>query len=167
MHNAFRTTVCLMALAVSAACAPKGPAPAEMVAAADAVDQKFLDAFNKPDLDALMTTWWNNADVVSIGLDGKPVKGFEAVKGGYDGTLKGLHGAKLEFTDRHNIASGDLVLGYGTWKATIPTEKGPPTVMEGRYSDVKAFRDGKWVYVMDHGSVPLPPAPAAPAAKKK
>jgi hypothetical protein len=29
--------------------------------------------------------------------------------------------------------------------------------MEGRYSDVKALRDDKWVYVMDPISVLLPP----------
>jgi len=36
--------------------------------------------------------------------------------------------------------------------------------MEGRFSDVKAVRDGKWVYVMDHASIPVPPP--LPAEKK-
>ena len=58
-----------------------------------------------------------------------------------------------------NEALGDVVLGSGTWKLTIPA-KPKPQVMEGRYSDVKAMRDGRWVLVMDHASVPLPPAPA-------
>jgi hypothetical protein len=40
-----------------------------------------------------------------------------------------------------------------------PVEKSSPQVMEGRYSDVKAPRDGKWVYATDHASVPLPPRP--------
>ena len=30
----------------------------------------------------------------------------------------------------------------------------------GRYTDVKAQRDGKWVYIIDHASVPLPPPSA-------
>ena len=34
----------------------------------------------------------------------------------------------------------------------------------GRFTDVKGQRDGKWVYLMDHGSVPLMPPPAPPAA---
>jgi ketosteroid isomerase-like protein len=64
----------------------------------------------------------------------------------------------------YNIAAGDVVLGWGTWTMTIPNGDGTSTVLQGRYSDVKAQRDGQWVYIMDHASVPLPPAPApAPA----
>lgn len=35
--------------------------------------------------------------------------------------------------------------------------------MMGRYTDIKAERDGKWVYIMDHASMPLPP----PSAEKE
>ena len=40
-----------------------------------------------------------------------------------------------------------------------------PQIIEGRYTDVKRMHDGKWVYVMDHASVPLPPPPPAPVRK--
>lgn len=33
--------------------------------------------------------------------------------------------------------------------------------MRARYSDVKAKRDDKWVYIFDHASVPLPPPSGA------
>jgi len=32
--------------------------------------------------------------------------------------------------------------------------EGKPFEMTGRYTDVKALRDGKWVYITDHASVP-------------
>ena len=44
---------------------------------------------------------------------------------------------------------------------TVRGADGKPTEMTGRYTDVKAERDGKWVYLMDHGSAPLPPPPPA------
>ena len=76
--------------------------------------------------------------------------------------MSSMPGAKLEFLNMRNEAHGDVVLGWGTWRITMgPAES--PQVFEGRYSDVKAMHDGKWVYVMDHASVPLPPPPA-PAA---
>ena len=37
---------------------------------------------------------------------------------------------------------------------------GEPLQMEGRYTDAKAERDGKWVYLVDHASVPIPPPPS-------
>jgi ketosteroid isomerase-like protein len=164
-----RLAVCAVAgIFLASACAPSqppGPTAAEMVAAADAVDVAFLDAFNKGDVDALMATYWKSPDLVSISLDGMGVKGWDATKKSSAELFKGLPGAKLEFFAPQNVAFGETVLGSGTWKATIPAAQGAPQVMEGRYSDVKAFRDGKWVYVMDHASVPLPPPPPAPANK--
>ena len=54
---------------------------------------------------------------------------------------------------------------WPVWLSTVPANgDGTSTVLQGRYSDVKAQRDGQWVYIMDHASVPLPPAPAAAPA---
>ena len=58
------------------------------------------------------------------------------------------------------MPAGDVVLGWGTFKLTLPGGGGE---ILGRYTDVKGQRDGKWVYLMDHGSAPLPP-PAPTAA---
>ena len=33
--------------------------------------------------------------------------------------------------------------------------------MKGRFTEVFGRRDGKWVYLIDHPSVPLPPQPGA------
>lgn len=132
-----------------------------MVTAADALDKRFLEAFNAGDVDALAATYWNSPNLVSFGPDGMGTKGWEATKAGSVEMFKAMPGAKLEFTTMQNDVHGDMVLGWGTWKMTIPTPAGPQ-VMEGRYSDAKALKDGKWVYLMDHASVPLPPAPAAP-----
>jgi len=151
----------LTAVALFGACAPKGPTPEAMVAAADALDQQFLAAFNAGDLDALTATYWNSPEMVSIGLGGMGDLGWEAAKADWAATLPTLAGATLAFTESHNIPTGDVVLGWGRWTITMPTGDGTAMVMQGRYSDVKAMRDGKWVYLMDHASVPLPPPDAA------
>jgi len=170
MRRVCQSVMVVSAMSLTGACtpappaAPPGPTPAEMVAAADALDQRFLDAFNKGDTDAIAATYWNNPGVVSFGPDGMGTRGWEAARAGSVEMFKAMPGARLEFVSMHNDAHGDVVLGWGTWKMTIPTPAGPQ-VMEGRYSDAKAMKDGKWVYLMDHASVPLPPAPPEPVKK--
>ena len=50
---------------------------------------------------------------------------------------------------------GDVVIGYGIWRWTINIPGRDSTIFNnGRYSNVKAERDGKWVYVLLHSSIP-------------
>lgn len=163
----------LASFLVAAACAPAppppppapaGPTPAEMKSAADALDQRFADAFNKGDAEALAATYWNSPDLVSYSPDGA-TRGWEATKAGAVEMFKAMAGAKLELVNARNDVHGSVVVGYGTFRLTIPAAKGPATVLEGRFSDVKAQKDGKWVYIIDHASVPLPPPPAAGKGK--
>jgi ketosteroid isomerase-like protein len=125
--------------------------------AADALDLQFKDAFNRGDAEALAATYWNSPDMVSMAPDGMTV-GMEATKASMSGMFAAMPGAHLELIEGRNDVHGDTVIGWGRWRMTIP---GPtPTVMEGRYSDVKAMKDGRMVYIIDHASVPLPPPPA-------
>jgi len=151
-----------VAALIAAACAPKGPTPEAMVASANAVDQAFLDAFNAGDVNALMATYWNNPELVNIGLDGMGETGWEGAKAGWEVVFASMPGVQLAFDDPVNIAAGEVVLGWGRWTMTVPTGEGTAQVLQGRYSDVKAMRDGKWVYILDHASVPMPPAPETP-----
>jgi ketosteroid isomerase-like protein len=54
---------------------------------------------------------------------------------------------------------GDSVVSWGKWRFTVTPPGGTPEIMDGRYTDLKAKRDGKWVFVLDHASAPLPPPP--------
>ncbi|MEO6005186.1 MAG: DUF4440 domain-containing protein [Opitutus sp.] len=88
-------------------------------------------------------------------------RGWDAIHASYVEGFKNLPGgSKLEFTETHHSVVGEIVLSWGLWKFTIPGNDGKPMVSEGRFSDVKTKRDGKWVYVMDHASVPMGPPPA-------
>ena len=167
MRRAIPVVVGALVLATASACTPSvpipppGPTDAEKVAAAEALDQRFFEAFNKGDVDALMATYWNSPKLVSYGPDGMGTTGWDAARAGAVEMFKAMPGARLEAVSKHNDVHGDMVIGWGTWKMTIETPGGPQ-VIEGRYTDAKMMHDGKWVYVMDHASVPLPPSPPAP-----
>lgn len=156
MRSVLRTLGLPSALLLACACAAQRPPENDSVAAAEALDRRFLEAFNRGDLDALMATYWKSPELVSFGLDGMGTHGWEATRASWAEGLKSMPGGKLEFTRSHHTVVGDAVLGWGTWKITIPVPNGASAVIEGRYSDVKAERDGAWVYVLDHASVPMP-----------
>src|SRR5262245_56661344 len=117
------TRVVLLALLTMAAigCAnqPQAPAmsPEQMVSAADALDAAFVEAFNKGDAAAMSALYWNSPDVVSAAPDVlQPSKGFAAISDTNTKMFAGMNGAKLEITEHHQVPTGDVVLGWGTFK---------------------------------------------------
>ena len=58
--------------------------------------------------------------------------------------------------------TGDTSLGWGYWSLTVvPKGGGDPIPMKGRATVVVKKVGGKWQYIVDHASVPLPPPPAS------
>lgn len=137
-------------------CAPRGENPEQMIAAAKALDQRFLEAYSKTDVDGVMACYWNSPDLVNYPPGAMEERGWQAVKDGIAEFFASAPGLKAELLETNYRVAGDVVFGWGKWRITIPTG-GEPMVISGRYTDIKARRDGKWVYVLDHASVPLPP----------
>jgi ketosteroid isomerase-like protein len=162
MRLAHRFTTCVAMLALAGACAPATPeaarkqTPAEMIAAAAALDSQYVAAFNRDDADALMATYWKSPRLVSIGLDGSQPQGWEGVSAAWHASMDGNPKATLEVIESHNVPLGEAVIGWGRWRLTTASDSGPPEVLEGPYSDVKAFVEGRWVRVLDHASVAQP-----------
>ncbi len=148
-------------LGVTLGCASQNRAsdPEAMVKAADALDRAFVESFNKGDVDALNTLYWNSPDVASFPPDLLEARGIAAVRESNARTAASLKGGQLEITESHNMPVGEAVVGYGKFRIAIPGPDGKPTQVVGRYTDVKAERDGKWVYLIDHASAPLPASP--------
>jgi ketosteroid isomerase-like protein len=140
-------------------CAEAPPDPAKMVAAADELDQKFFDAYSSKDLETIKELYWNSPDVVSHPPGEMEVRGYDAVIESFRKDFDRGMDSKLELLEHTNRAEGSVVIGTGLWRFTLNMPEGEPLVIEGRYLDVKAERDGKWVYIADHASVPLPPPP--------
>ena len=135
----------------------------QLMAAANELDSLYLVAFNNGDVEALMNLHWNSPELLSYPPDGMEIKGYDAVKNSYTKGFSANKGAKLEYTSTFNIPFADGVAGFGTYRWIMPVEGSAPIVVEGRYTDVKSYKDGKMVIVHDHSSVPLPPPPAEEA----
>ncbi len=146
-----------VAVLVLAGCAVQEAAdPQAMVAAAKELDDRFIAAFNNGNADSMAATYWNSPDVVSVPPGGQALRGFEAIRSALPGMLQEMPGARLELLDMNNRPEGVVVMGSGTWRMTMTGPDGKPVVLNGHYTDVKAERDGRWVYIMDHASVVMP-----------
>ena len=149
------------AILMAAGCTPPAPNTEQMIAAAKEVDQRFIDAYNAGDVDGVMALYLNSPDLVSFPVGGEVmIKGYDAMKTNLMKEFAQMKGAKLEISDAHYEAAGNLVVTWGLWHWSGPMPDGTPMEMDGRFTDVKKEHDGKWVYIMDHPSAPLPPPPA-------
>jgi len=139
--------------------APAGPSEADMVASANALDEAFVAALNSGDVAAMNALYWNDPAVVSFQPDNLVVRGFAGVSEANAAMVTGMQGVQLRIDETHQIPVGDAVVGWGLFTLTMPAaDGGQATEISGRYTDLKAERDGKWVYLLDHASVPLPAA---------
>ncbi len=133
---------------------------ADLIKAAEELDSLFIVAFNSGDADAMMKLYWNSPDLQAYFPMDMQLKGYDAVKASYVRDFTVSKGAKLEYTSAYNIPFENGVVGHGTFRITMPVPEGEPMVFEGRFTEVKAFKDGKMVVIVDHASVPMPPPPA-------
>ena len=163
MHHRSLLCALIITLLFAAGCTPPGPNPDQMIAAAKELDQKFLEAFNAQDVDKVMDLYLNSPDVISFPVGGKlMLKGWDEIKADVIASFAMMKGSTLTVSEAHYQAAGDVVLTWGLWHLTMPMPDGTTMQMDGRYTDAKKEHNGKWVFIMDHPSVPLPPPPAAP-----
>jgi ketosteroid isomerase-like protein len=167
MNRTLTSGVLVAALSLVLGCAsqPKAPDTATMLAKAGALNQAFVDAVNRGDADAVASMYWDSPDVALFPPDTLEARGYAAIREGYAKMFAEMRNVKLEITESHEMPAGDVVIGYGLFHLTGSAPDGSPVDRTGRYTDVKAERDGKWVYLVDHASLPLSPlpAPAMPA----
>jgi uncharacterized protein (TIGR02246 family) len=137
----------LLAVAVPAVAGEQG---------AQTVDQAWAKAMKANDLEAVVALY--APDAVAYFPDGE-FKGKEAIRKSWtdffatftikDATSEGTY-----------ETTGDMSVGWGSWSLTVlPKAGGEPIPMKGRASVVVKKIGGKWLYVVDHASVPLPPPP--------
>jgi uncharacterized protein (TIGR02246 family) len=104
-------------------------------------------------------------DAVMYPPDGMELKGKEAIQKSYEKLLAGMKIHEVKFMPAKYETRGDTSIGWGRWEIKMtPKGGGDPLLVEGRYTAVAKKIDGKWLYVADHASLPLPP-PAPPGAE--
>ena len=101
-------------------------------------------------------------DAVMYPPDAMEWKGREAIQKGYTDFLGGMKVLEAKLAPAGNETHGDTSIGWGRWALKIaPKAGGDPVQMEGRYMAVAKKVNGKWLYVADHASAPLPAPPPA------
>ncbi len=128
----------------------------EMIAGAMALDAAFLAALNAGNAAEIASLYAPDAE--SFPPDVLEVVGPEAIGAASAAGVQATPGMSFEIVDSHNMVAGAYVIGWGRFRVNIPGEGGQMQVNEGRYTDVKTSQGGKWVYVVDHASFPVPAA---------
>jgi uncharacterized protein (TIGR02246 family) len=108
------------------------------------------DAWNRHDLDAFMTGYWNSPDLTFFS-GAKESKGWQATIERYKATYTspGHEMGKLDFSDlRVEILGPDAAFVRGVWQLTMSDGKTP----HGRFTLIfRKFPDG-WKIIHDHTS---------------
>jgi len=124
---------------------------------AQMVDQAWAKAMKANDLEATMALY--APDAVAYFPDGD-FKGKQAIRKSWTDFLA-MFTVKDASSEGTYETMGDTSLGWGFWSLTVvPKGGGEPIPMKGRATVVVKKIGGKWLYVVDHASVPLPPPPA-------
>jgi len=147
------------------ACAQR-PDPEKIKTAAKELDDKFMVAFNKEDLDGVMDCYWNSPEVIIYPPDVMESRGYEAVKSEFEKFFAENEIKGFEPTNTSYMALGDYGLGWGNFSITLGLPDGQETKLEGRFTSISGMKDGKWVYIIDHASAPLPPPPTMEEMQK-
>jgi len=130
-------------------------------AAASESSLKALDARWKKALlagDAAALTNLYAPDAVLYPLDAVEARGREAIRKSFDSFLAGKKVVDFQLKVEKIEAHSGTAVGWGLWTLKIaPQAGGDPVVLEGRYMEVAKRIGGKWLFVADHASLPLPP----------
>jgi len=119
------------------------------------VDDAWKAAVLAGNLDAVVALY--APDAVMYPPDAMSVVGTEAIRENWTGFLATFTVNEVSFEGRYGT-EGDVSWGAGLWKLTVtPKPDGEPMVLEGRASSVCKKIDGKWLYLVDHASMPMPP----------
>jgi uncharacterized protein (TIGR02246 family) len=93
-------------------------------------------------------------------------KGTDEIRASFQKFLGASTVTEMTLTQDFESSSGNLAASSGTFSMTVtPKGGGAAQTMQGRYSSIAVRKGGKWMYVSDHASLPIPAEPAAaPAA---
>jgi ketosteroid isomerase-like protein len=146
----------LVIVVVIAGCAKRGMNPEEAIAANKELDKRFLDAFKRNDLNAMMNCWWESPEAVmypSDNIDGR--KGWEAINASVKLMVDGTDSViSAELLEAGYMVHGDAVIGTGKLAMNImPKGSRRPVELITRFTDIRELKDGKWVYVYSHESM--------------
>jgi uncharacterized protein (TIGR02246 family) len=127
------------------------------------LDNAWVKAAKAGDVEGLVKLYAPTA--VTYMPDEMKAKGTAEIRASFQKFLGASTVREMTLAQEFETASGDLAASSGTFSMTVePKTGGAAQTMQGRYTSVAARKNGKWMYVVDHASLPLPPPPAAAPA---
>ena len=132
---------------------------AEELAGVQDLDHRFVDAYNRLDIDDFMDCLWKSPNLVVLLYDGTVFIGWDAVREVTESTFASLDSANVKIEEITYLRSGDAIMAVGTASYELQPRDGPLKKFTGRWTDFRRIEDGKWVYVSDHAQALAPQAP--------
>ena len=116
-----------------------------------ALDAAWAKAFKAGDVDGLMACYAPDA------IDWEPgapeARGQAAIRQGYADFFAANDVVEIKDTEVHYKTVGNLAVAWGRSSLTyVPKATGKAIVSTGRFTSAAEKRNGKWVYIVDHGS---------------
>lgn len=121
------------------------------------VDEAWIQAVKAGNVDAVVALY--APDAVLYPPDALEARGTAAIRASYTEMLGAMTINEATIDSKYQT-SGDVSIGFG--KATLtmtPKGGGSPQIVSVRVTAVARKIGGKWLYVVDHASAPMPPPP--------
>ncbi len=129
----------------------------EELAGIQDLDRRFVDAYNRLDVDAFMNCLWNSPNLVVLLYDGTVFIGWGTVREVTEKTFAGLESAHVGIDEITYLRSGDAIMAVGTASYELQPKDGPLQKFSARWTDFRRIENGQWVYVSDHAQILAPP----------
>ena len=121
----------------------------------EALQGAFMAAIRAHDADAIAACYAD--DAVNFTLDSMMGIGPESARRSWGGFFENFEVQLAELNETHLDVHGDTAIACGNFLiVAVPRTGGEPVELRGGYMDVARNIDGRWLYVADHASLPLP-----------
>jgi uncharacterized protein (TIGR02246 family) len=123
---------------------------------AKTLDQAWVKAAKAGDVEGLVKLY--SPDAVTYMPDEMKAKGTAEIRESFKKFLGANTVREMTLAYDYSTTSGNLAVASGHFSMTVePKAGGAAQTMEGRFTSVAARKGGKWMYVVDHASMPMPP----------
>jgi uncharacterized protein (TIGR02246 family) len=124
------------------------------------LDNAWVKAAKAGDVEGLVKLYAPTA--VTYMPDEMKAKGTAEIRESFKKFLGATTVREMTLTYDYSMTSGNLAVSSGNYSITAePKAGGAAQTMEGRFTSVAERKNGKWMYVSDHASMPMPPPPAS------
>jgi len=153
----------LLAMLILTLACQRKPTTGEIQKALEEIHQlreRLVKAFEAKDLATIGDTYARDTSLVVFDPQTMMVVGWENNQKSWQEFFTLFDTLRLQITDSrtHVVPRALVAWDAGTWRMEGVTSDGQTVQMEGRHTTVYEKREGRWVIVHDHASVPLPPS---------